>query len=247
MELKDKVAMVTGAGSGIGRSIAIAFAKEGAKLILVDLNEESLSETFKMTRLENQDVIAEVLDVTDYSSVEQIIKNGLNKFGRIDIQANVAGICVRKGLMEHTLEDWDLVIRVNLTGVFFCIKAVAPAMIKQKYGKIINIGSIAGIVGQTYTAYTASKAGVVNLSKGLALELAPHNININAICPGIIKTSMSLPEMEQRYIAKIPQGRMGEPEDIANAAIYLASDGASFINGTTLVVDGGTICGFHPF
>lgn len=241
MKLKDKVAMVTGAASGIGRSIASAFAKEGAKLILIDLNKEALLETVKITKLQNQDVIAEVIDVTDYSSVEQIIKSGLNKFGRIDIQINVAGIIVLKNMMETSIEEWESVIKVNLTGVFYCMKSVVPAMIEQKYGKIINISSISGLVGQEWSAYTASKAGVINLTKGVALELASYNINVNAICPGVIHTTMTPKVGIDKLIAKIPQGRVGTPEDINSTAIFLASDKSSFINGTTLVLDGGAI------
>jgi len=179
------------------------------------------------------------VDVAKFSDLEKLVDLGLKRFGRIDIQANIAGILVGKNLMDHTLEDWDRVISINLTGVFYCIKAVAPVMIEQKYGKIVNMGSIAGLVGLEWTSYTSSKAGVVNMSRGLALELGPHNINVNAICPGIIQTGMTPPADLKDYLIKIPQGRLGKPEDVAGAAVFLASDEASFINGTTLVIDGG--------
>ena len=168
-------------------------------------------------------------------------------FGRIDIQANIAGVLVRKSLLGHSVDDWKRVIDINLSGVFYCIKAVAPVMIEQKYGKIINMGSIAGMVGYAYPSYSASKAGVVNLTRELSMELAPHNININAICPGVIKTPMIRPELEKEYVSKTPQGRLGEPGDVAAAAVYLASEEASFINGTTLVIDGGAISSFRYF
>jgi len=231
--------MITGAASGIGRATAIAYAKEGAKLILVDLNGQMLEETFSLTGLDPERAFLQKVDVAKFSDLEKLVDLGLKRFGRIDIQANIAGILVGKNLMDHTLEDWDRVISINLTGVFYCIKAVAPVMIEQKYGKIVNMGSIAGLVGLEWTSYTSSKAGVVNMSRGLALELGPHNINVNAICPGIIQTGMTPPADLKDYLIKIPQGRLGKPEDVAGAAVFLASDEASFINGTTLVIDGG--------
>lgn len=239
MRLNDKVAMITGAASGIGRATAITYAKEGAKLILVDLNEQMLEETLCLTGLDPDSVFLQKIDVAKFLDLEKLVDLGLKRFGRIDILANIAGIFVGKNLMDHTLEDWNRVISINLTGVFNCIKAVAPIMIKQKYGKIINMGSIAGLVGLEWTSYTASKAGVVNMSRGLALELGPNNINVNAICPGIIQTAMTPSADLKDYLIKIPQGRLGKPEDVAGAAVFLASDEASFINGTTLVIDGG--------
>jgi 3-oxoacyl-[acyl-carrier protein] reductase len=247
MRLKDRVAVVTGAASGLGRATAIAFAKEGARVIAADLNKEGLDQTLELIRPERQDARAVVLDVTDYEQVARMIDMAVEVYGRVDIEANIAGILVRKSLLEHTPEDWDRVLRVNLTGVFNCIRAVVPVMIRQQYGKIVNMGSIAGIVGYGYPSYSASKAGVVNLTRELAMELGPHHINVNAICPGVIKTPMIKPELEKVYISKTPQGRLGVPDDVTAAALYLASDESSFVNGTTLVVDGGAIATFKYF
>ena len=188
-----------------------------------------------------------IVDVSSYEDVANMISDAIAYYGRIDIEANIAGILIRKSLIDHSPEDWDRVIKINLTGVFNCIKAVAPFMIRQKYGKIVNMGSIAGIVGYEYPSYGASKAGVVNLTRGLSLELGPYNININAICPGVIRTPMIKPEFEKQYLSKTPIGRMGEPEDIASAAVYLASDEAGFVTGTTLLIDGGALSTFKYF
>lgn len=247
MKLKDKVAVVTGAASGIGRATAIAFSREGAKVIAVDINQEGLYQTLEIIGSEGWDARSFVVDVTEYEAVNKMIEMTVKNYGRIDIEANIAGILVRKSLLEHTPEDWERVLKVNLTGVFNCIKAVAPVMMGQRYGKILNMGSIAGIVGYGYPSYSASKAGVVNLTRELAMELGPYNINVNAICPGVIRTPMIKPEFESFYISKTPLRRMGEPDDVTSAIIYLASDEASFINGTTLVIDGGAIASFKYF
>ncbi|MFH2128193.1 MAG: SDR family NAD(P)-dependent oxidoreductase, partial [Pseudomonadota bacterium] len=224
-----------------------AYAQEGAKVFLADINEEGLQETLGAIGRDGGRAKAMKVDTSDPEQVAQMIAAALDAFGRIDIQANIAGVLVRKSLLEHSVDDWKRVIDINLSGVFYCIKAVAPVMIEQKYGKIINMGSIAGMVGYAYPSYSASKAGVVNLTRELSMELAPHNININAICPGVIKTPMIRPELEKEYVSKTPQGRLGEPGDVAAAAVYLATEEASFVNGTTLVIDGGAISSFRYF
>ncbi|MBU4565746.1 MAG: SDR family oxidoreductase [Desulfarculus sp.] len=247
MRLQDKVAVVSGAASGLGKAVAMAYAHEGAKVFLADINEEGLQGTLGAIGRDGGRAKALKVDTSDPDQVAQMIAAALEAFGRIDIQANIAGVLVRKSLLEHSVDDWKRVIDINLSGVFYCIKAVAPTMIEQKYGKIINMGSIAGMVGYAYPSYSASKAGVVNLTRELSMELAPHNININAICPGVIKTPMIRPELEKEYVSKTPQGRLGEPGDVAAAAVYLATEEASFINGTTLVIDGGAISSFRYF
>ena len=247
MRLQNKVAVVSGAASGLGKAVAMAYAHEGAKVFLADINEEGLLETLSAIGQDGGTAKALKVDTSDPDQVAQMIAAASEAFGRIDIQANIAGVLVRKSLLGHSVDDWKRVIDINLSGVFYCIKAVAPVMIQQKYGKIINMGSIAGMVGYAYPSYSASKAGVVNLTRELSMELAPHNININAICPGVIKTPMIRPELEKEYVSKTPQGRLGEPGDVAAAAVYLASEEASFINGTTLVIDGGAISSFRYF
>lgn len=247
MKLIDKTAFVTGAASGIGRAVAVRFAQEGAKLVLTDLNSKGLEETQKLANLKEKDVLIKTIDITNYNDVEVLVSEAISRFGCLDIEANIAGILVRKSLIEHTIEDWEQVLKVNLTGVFNCIKAIAPHMMERRYGKIINMGSIAGMVGYGYPSYAASKAGVVNLTRQLAIELSPFKININAICPGVIRTPMIKPELENQYISKTPIGRLGETEDIADAALYLVSDEAGFVNGTTLVLDGGAIGTFRYF
>ncbi|MBU1156443.1 MAG: SDR family oxidoreductase [Proteobacteria bacterium] len=247
MRLQDKVAVVSGAASGLGKAVAIAYAQEGAKVFLADINEQGLQETLRAIGQDGARAKALKVDTSNPDRVAQMIAAALDAFGRIDIQANIAGVLVRKSLLEHSVDDWKRVIDINLSGVFYCIKAVAPVMIEQKYGKIINMGSIAGMVGYAYPSYSASKAGVVNLTRELSMELAPHNININAICPGVIKTPMIKPELEKEYVSKTPQGRLGEPGDVAAAAVYLATEEASFVNGTTLVIDGGAISTFRYF
>jgi 3-oxoacyl-[acyl-carrier protein] reductase len=247
MKLDGKIAVVTGAASGLGRAISLRFAKEGARLILADVNEEGLEETQRQIGSGGGVIMKKIVDVSSYGDVANMISDAIAYYGRIDIEANIAGILIRKSLIDHSPEDWDRVIKINLTGVFNCIKAVAPFMIQQKYGKIVNMGSIAGIVGYEYPSYCASKAGVVNLTRGLSMELGPYNININAICPGVIRTPMIKPELEKQYLSKTPIGRMGEPEDIASAAVYLASDEAGFVTGTTLLIDGGALSTFKYF
>jgi len=246
MKLKNKVAMVTGAASGIGKAVSLAMAKEGSKLILIDLDLEGLEITAKQTGLPQESLLIDNIDVTNFNKIELLIEHAVEKFGRIDIQANIAGVLIRKGLFQTDIEEWEKVLKINLSGVFICIKAVAPYMIKQKYGKIINMGSIAGLVGYIYPSYCASKAGVINLTRGLMMDLAPHNININAICPGPIKTGWTPADATEKMLEKIPSGRFGLPEDVASLAVYLATDESSFINGAAITIDGGSIAG-HEF
>jgi 3-oxoacyl-[acyl-carrier protein] reductase len=241
-KLNGKVAIVTGAGHGIGREIALGLAGEGAEVVVTDLSEE----IFKVGK-EIEALGAKTLpvkcDVTNLQAAESIEETIVGKFERIDILVNNAGIYPQKSFLEMTEEDWTKVLGINLNGVFHCTKAVIPKMVEQRYGKIVNIASIAGAVVGFYnlTHYSASKAAIVGFTKSLALEMAQFGINVNAIAPGPIDVG-GMPtgsEIEKQTIKAIPIGRMGLPRDIANLAVFLASDDSSFITGQCIVCDGG--------
>ena len=263
MKLKDKVALITGGAQGIGYEIASLFAKEGADIIVADLNPEALNQA--RVRLEELgglfphrgqthpggqapyrgQVLTVEVDVGDFSQVEQMFKKSLDKFKRIDILINNAGI-TRDGLLLRMKEtDWDAVLRVNLKGCFNCTKAAARIMLKQRAGKIVNIASIIGLIGNIGQAnYAASKAGLIGLTKSTARELAARNINVNAIAPGFIQTEMTakLPEeAKQKMLAQIPLGKFGEAKDVARAALFLVSEDSSYITGQVIRVCGGMV------
>jgi 3-oxoacyl-[acyl-carrier protein] reductase len=245
MKLKGKVAIVTGSGQGIGREIALAFAREGAKVVVTDVTDK-IHEVVKEIESSGSEALAIKVDVSSNKDTEEMAKKTLEKFGRIDILVNNAGIFPFKPLTEMREEDWDKVLAVNLKGTFLCTKAVLPAMINQKYGKIISISSIAGtVVGfPKLVHYCASKAGIVGFTRGAALDLAEHGINVNAIAPGPIETpgataSVGGKEAFQQFVQAIPLKRLGQPIDIANLAVFLASDDSSFITGQCIVADGG--------
>jgi 3-oxoacyl-[acyl-carrier protein] reductase len=246
MKLKDRVAIVTGGARGIGEAISLTFLREGARVAVVDADQERLKIFKKETEKKHQDVMAIPCDITNSSEVAGMVDQVRKGWGRVDILVNNAGI-IRRGTIETvTEEDWDRVIEVNLKGTFNCCKAVASIMISQSYGKIVNVTSIAGKMGDITSApgYGPSKAGVDALTKTLARQLAQHGINVNAVSPHAIETEMSAQWSEQRrkeIIASIPLGRLGKPQDVANAALFLASDDASFITGEILDVNGGAL------
>ena len=246
MKLKGRIAIVTGAARGIGKAIALAFIGEGASVALVDVDKRTL-ETVQNGITENrEEVIAIPCNITRSVDVKAMVDQVRSRFGRIDILVNNAGI-IRRGTIETvTEEDWDRVIEVNLKGTFNCCKAVAHIMKEQGYGKIVNVSSIAGKVGDITSApgYGPSKAGVDALTKTLARQLAPYGINVNAVSPHAIETEMSAQWSEERrkeIIASIPLGRLGKPEDVAAAVLFLASEEASFITGEILDVNGGAL------
>ena len=244
MKLKNKVAIITGAGQGIGREIALSLAKEGANVVVSDITDKINDVVKKIEALGSQ-ALAIKTDVSNIKETEGMAKKTVKKFGRIDILVNNAGIFPIKSLLEMKEEDWDKVLNVNLKGVFNCTKAVIPTMTKQKYGKIINITSIAGVklgyVGLTH--YSASKAGIAGFTKAAALELAPYEINVNAIAPGFIETpgtkATSSEEDINQFAQAVPLKRVGKPIDIANLVVFLASDESNYITGECIVVDGG--------
>jgi 3-oxoacyl-[acyl-carrier protein] reductase len=246
MKLKDRVAIVTGAARGIGKAIALTLLREGGKLAIIDSDRERLEILKKEFEKENKEVIVIPCDITKSSDVKEMAVQVHKKFGRIDILVNNAGI-IRRGTIETvTEEDWDRVIEVNLKGTFNCCKAVVEIMKNQNYGKIVNVSSIAGKLGDITSApgYGPSKAGIDALTKTLARQLAPYGINVNAVSPHAIETEMSAQWSEERrkeIIASIPLGRLGKPEDVAEAVLFLVSDEASFITGEILDVNGGAL------
>jgi len=246
MKLKDHVAMVTGGARGIGKAIALTFLREGAKVAIIDSDKERLEILKKEINKENEEAIVIPCDITKSSEVNGRVDEVRKRFGRIDILVNNAGI-IRRGTIETvTEEDWDQVIKVNLKGTFNCCKAVAGIMKQQRYGKIINVSSIAGKMGDITSApgYGPSKAGVDALTKTLARQLAPYGINVNGVAPHAIETEMSAQWSEERrkeIITSIPLGRLGKPEDVAEAVLFLVSDEASFITGEILDVNGGAL------
>lgn len=244
--LKDKVAIVTGASKGIGRAIAINFAKEGAKVVLNYRSDDNGAQEV-LKEIENSGRVAFLHkgDVSDFSVAEDLIKFCIEKFSRIDILVNNAGITRDTLLLRMKEEDFDSVINVNLKGSFNCVKHASSFMIKQKYGKILNISSVIGLIGNVgQINYAASKAGIIGMTKSLAKELGSRGINVNAIAPGFIETDMTSvleDKTKETIMSHIPLKRMGSVEDVSNLAVFLASDLASYITGQVITVDGGMV------
>lgn len=241
--IKNKVAIITGSGGGIGGAIALRYAREGAKLALADIVAETAKSRVSEINCMGCDAIATATDVTNKPSVRQMVQTTLERWGRIDILVNVAGGADRKAVVEMTETDWDHIVDMNLKSVFLCCQAVLPTMLKQKYGKIVSISSIYGFTGNAIrSSYAAAKAGVAVFTKSLALEVVNEGINVNAIAPGRIST----PKVRGRYsdeqwaeaAAQIPAGRAGTPDEIASAALFLVVDENSYITGQTIHVNG---------
>jgi 3-oxoacyl-[acyl-carrier protein] reductase len=239
--LEGKVAVITGGAAGLGKAAAIKFSEEGARVVIWDLNEEMGNKTASGIK----DAVYFKVDVTDYLSTEMAAKHVLERFGRIDILINNAGITRDSSFLKMTPEQWKNVIDVNLTGVFNCTKAVAPAMVEKRSGKIVNTSSVVGLYGNFgQTNYVATKAGVIGMTKVWARELGRKGINVNAVAPGFIATEMitTIPEnLIKSLRERTPLGRLGSPEDIANAYLFLSSSESDFINGAVLSVDGGLV------
>ena len=247
---KNKVALITGGGSGIGHATALAFAKEGAKVVVADLADSGGKETAKMINGTGLEAVFIKADVSKPTDVENMVNTATKTYGRIDILFNNAGIAgypIR--LAELSVENWDRVIDINLKGVFLGSKYTIPVMLEQGKGVIINNASSSGITPTPLVSvYAAAKAGVIQLTKAMAIEYGSENIRVNCICPGFIDTPMTSviipPNLESRDYSHLwPLTKPGSPEDIAKAALYLASDDASFVTGTVLVVDGGWLAG----
>ncbi|MBD2463550.1 SDR family oxidoreductase [Oscillatoria sp. FACHB-1407] len=249
MRLKDKVSLITGAGSGIGQAVALRFASEGAIVVIADRNLEAAEKTQYLIEQTGGTGHAIAVDVTQEQQVVDAIATTIQQFGRLDVLHNNAGISILKPITETTEADWDLLFNINLKGVFFGCKHAIPPMVQQGGGVIINTASELAIVGQSlYTAYCATKGGVLAFTRALSVEWAAKGIRINAICPGPIQTPMLQAEFnlasnptaeEVATIQSIPVGRLGAPDDIARVALFLASDDAVFVHGAAIVADGG--------
>ena len=241
--LENTIAIVTGGGGGIGGAIVRRFSREGAKVAVVDIDTETAEAAAAELTAQGADAMATVADVTKKQSVGEMVQSTLDRWGRIDVLVNVAGGAERKLVVEMTASDWDHVVDMNLKSTFLCSQAALPAMLKQQYGKIVNISSIYGFTGNaTRSSYAAAKAYIAAFTKSLALEVIHDGINVNAVAPGRVTT----PRVRNRYsdeawaaaVAQVPMGRAGTPEEIASAVLFLANDENKYITGQTIHVNG---------
>jgi NAD(P)-dependent dehydrogenase (short-subunit alcohol dehydrogenase family) len=247
-QLQDRLALITGGASGIGRATALTFAREGANVVIADVDAAGSTETVQRIKEQGGEALGIQVDVTQEAEVAAMVHQTIAVYGRLDCAFNNAGIYgSHASLVEYTETDWDQVLSINLKGVWFCMKYEIPPMLTHGKGAIVNTSSIAGLVGGQNPAYNASKHGVLGLTKTAALQYAKAGIRVNAVCPGAIRTPMfdrlvaGNPQREERFIAREPIGRIGAPEEIAEAVVWLCSDAASFVTGHALAVDGGWV------
>lgn len=248
MRLQNKVALVTGGSMGIGQAVAERFSQEGAKVVISGRGKAALKETEEKIKNAQGDVFTVEVDVRHKRQVDRMVERVLNKWGRIDILVNNAGICSPAPFLDMTEEDWNRHIEINLTGTFLTSQCVAQNMVKYHVqGSIINMSSVNGLAAEADQAhYNASKGGINLLTMSMALDLATHGIRVNALCPGFIETRLTKPLINNKsainnYVKTIPMGRVGQPEDIADSALFLASDESRYMTGHCLVVDGGQL------
>tara|TARA_R110001632_G_scaffold3751_3_gene16501 strand:+ start:2386 stop:3141 length:756 start_codon:yes stop_codon:yes gene_type:complete len=249
MQVKNKIVIITGAGSGIGKATALHFAHHGAKVVVSDINLESAKKVADEIVTNGGESLPIKTDVTQFDEVDSLIQQTVDAFGQLDVMVNNAGIGPRKLLKtaEYTLDDWDSVIAVNQTGVFYCMKLALQQMVKQGFGNIVNIASLAGLKASLNNlSYSASKFAVVGMTKSAALEYAKTGIRINAVCPGYTESALldqllsAKPEMDAILKSIIPMKRYGKASEIADAVVWLASDQTKFMTGQTITLDGGT-------
>jgi len=249
MRISDKVAIITGAASGIGRTTAILFAKEGGKVVVADKNEVGGNETVDLIRSDGGQAIFDYVNVTSATDIQGMVKTTINTYGKLNILVNNAGIAIRLPVVDLSEEDWDRNIDVNLKSIYLSSKYAIPRMIENGGGSIVNIASIYGIVGgRIRAAYAASKGGVVNLTRSMALDYALHKIRVNCVCPGFVNTPLlkNILKNKEEYQALAdlhPMGRLGDMLEIALGVLYLASDESSFVTGIALPIDGGYTAG----
>ena len=252
MRLKDKVCVITGAAQGIGEACAMRFANEGAKVVVSDVQIEKGEAVAKAIRNAGVEAIFFACDVSQKSDCVDLIQAAVDAFGSVDVHLSNAAIIAAKEFLDITEEDWEQTVGVNLNGFFYAGQAAAAQMVKQGSGNIINMSSINAVVAiPTATPYTVCKGGVLQLTKSMALSLAPHGIRVNAVGPGTIatemgKTMMSNPAAKKRILSRTPLGRPGEPDEIASVCVFLASDDASYITGETIYCDGGRLPQNYP-
>ena len=254
MRLTNRVAVVTGAGSGFGRAIALLFAKEGAKVVVADISEDTGKSTVMLIQNDGGDAVFTKTDITKVIDVENMLNLAVETYGQLDILVNNAGVFFRKFITEESVEEWQQQLQINLTGTWLGCKYVIPIMRKAGKGSIVNMASMSGLVGlSTSPSYSATKGGVVLLTKSLALALGQDNIRVNAVCPGPVYTDLyrkmgfECDQIEKPYSSGVPMQRLGTPEEIAKAILYFASDESSWVTGSLLSVDGGMTAGpFNP-